>query len=716
MTKVALLIGVSDYEPGLTPLPSAVRDVEAMRQVLANPEMGGFAEADITVLPNPDRQTMEDAIYTLFANRQKDDLLLFYFSGHGVVDDGGEFYFASRSTRKDQGRLVPPTAVAAGSVQGWMQQSRSQRQVMILDSCFSGAFAKGVTAKDSGSVNVEQFLGGRGRAILTAATSTQYAFAHEGFDLSVYTHYLVEGIRTGGADLDDDGFITVAELHDYASSKVKEAAPAMTPEFYPVKDGYQILLAKSPKDDPKLKYRKQVKLVAQEDEGDFSFVNRAYLDDFQRSLGLSPDVTLAIETEELEPYRQRRAKVDRYRTVFEGAIAHRYPLNDRDRAALQRLQQLLSLRDEDIEVIEAPILVLKQAEYEQKKTAVRQVEQQQAAQKQRESEQAAQRNQPISPRPTSPQKLSATPQPVDKTAIQTAEFETATLTLIEKAGWFGSKISIEIKRGRGRAQYFTEDLGNDVALEMVAIPAGEFLMGAAANEQSASDGEMPQHRVKVSEFWMGKFAVTQAQWRQVAGLPEVNLDLNPDPSNFKGSKRPVETVSWGEAVEFCDRLSRFAESRLSAKTGNSYHLPSEAEWEYACRAGTTTPFCFGATITSDLVNCDATDPYGNAPKGEYRKRTTEVGTFPPNGFGLYDMHGNVWEWCADPWHGNYQDAPTDGSVWTTNGNNEIRVLRGGSWINNPVYCRSASRTGSYPRATFNDIGFRIVCSSPRTLV
>jgi len=783
MTKVALLIGVSDYEPGLTPLPSAVRDVEAMRQVLAHPEMGGFAEADITVLPNPDRQTMEDAIYTLFANRQKDDLVLLYFSGHGIVDDGGEFYFASRSARKDQGRLVPPTAVAAGSVQGWMQQSRSQRQVIILDSCFSGAFAKGVSAKDSGSVNVEQFLGGRGRAILTAATSTQYAFAHEGFDLSVYTHYLVEGIRTGGADLDDDGFITVAELHDYASSKVKEAAPAMTPEFYPVKEGYQILLAKSPKDDPNLKYRKQVKLVAQEDEGDFSFVNRAYLDDFQQSLGLSPDITIAIETEELEPYRQRRAKVDRYRTVFDGAIAHRYPLTDRDRAALQRLQQLLSLRDEDIEVIEAPILTIQQVEYEQEQAAARQTEeqrrqidqqrqieqqrqveqqreqaakkeQQKAAQKQRQQEQAAQRTQPISPPPTLSSSSTITRQQFLKwTAFGGGGLAVALLgnQMIQSQktpevplnqGKSGNSASPQlltsnfetvtvddqgkiVKRVPAQAKFFQEDLGNEATLDMVAIPAGEFLMGTADTERDTiiqewtrygvsqenaaqrTAWETPQHRVKVPEFWMGKFAVTQAQWRQVAGLPKVKVDLNPDPSNFKGAKRPVERVSWEQAVEFC--------GRLSVKTGKTYRLPSEAEWEYACRAGTTTPFYFGETITSDLVNCAGTNPYGNAPKGEYRQQTTEVGIFPPNGFGLYDMHGNVWEWCADPWHDNYQDAPTDGSVWTTNGNNEIRVLRGGSWATYPVNCRSAYRYSDFPRATFDLTGFRVVCSSPRTL-
>jgi len=291
-----------------------------------------------------------------------------------------------------------------------------------------------------------------------------------------------------------------------------------------------------------------------------------------------------------------------------------------------------------------------------------------------------------------------------------------------------------IKRTPAKAEFFKEDLGNGVALDMIAIPAGEFLMGTADSERDSiireqtrygtsqeeaakwTAWEMPQHRVKVPEFSMGKFAVTQAQWRQVAGLPKVKLDLNSDPSKFKGEKRPVEQVSWEEAVEFCDRLSRFAESRLSIKTGKTYRLPSEAEWEYACRAGTTTPFYFGETITSDLVNCNGNYPYGNAPKGESRGQTTEVGVFPPNGFGLYDMHGNVREWCADPWHDNYQDAPTDGSVWTTNGNNERRVLRGGSWYFNPRYCRSAYRYYYAPAYAFNlSFGFRVVCSAPRTL-
>ncbi len=726
MAKLALLIGVSEYEPGLNPLPTAVHDVVAMQAVLANPEMGDFAISDITVLSNPDRQTMEDAIYSLFANCQKDDLVLLYFSGHGVVDDSYEFYFSTRFTRKEvgNGRLVPTTAVAARSVQGWMEQSRSQYQVIILDSCFSGAFAKGVKAKDSGSVNLEQFLGGKGRAILTASTSTQYALTQEGFDLSVYTHYLVEGIRTGGADLDDDGFIAVEELHTYASAKMREAAPAMTPEFYPVKEGYKIRLAKSPKDDPQLQYRKRVIQIAEEDEGNFSFINRSYLDDLRRSLGLSADVTIAIETEELEPYRQRQAKVDRYHTVFLAAITQRYPLTARDRTALKRLQEPLSLRDQDIALIEAPILA--------SRPRLPQASKQPAPAPTPQSSPTITRQQflkwtafggggvvlaLIGNQIFQSQKTPKTPEPPQ---LLTSNFETVT---VDNRGQV-------IKRTPGKTTLFKQDLGNGVTLELVKIPAGEFLMGTAASERdtlireltrygvSQKDAEkwvgqeMPQHRVQLPEFWMGKFAVTQEQWQQVAGLSKIKRDLDPDPANFKGAKRPVEQVSWEEAVEFCDRLSR--------KTNQSYRLPSEAEWEYAGRAGTATPFYFGATITSALVNCDGSNPYGDAPKGEYRKQTTEVGSFPPNGFGLYDMHGNVWEWCRDDWHDSYTGKPENlkqnGSLIWSSSDVTRKSVRGGSWIYNPWYCRSACRNYASPvNRHYIFVGFRVVCRAPRTL-
>ena len=235
-----------------------------------------------------------------------------------------------------------------------------------------------------------------------------------------------------------------------------------------------------------------------------------------------------------------------------------------------------------------------------------------------------------------------------------------------------------------------ENLGNGVVLEMVAIPGGKFLMGSP--EGQGYDRERPQHQVTIQPFYMGKYPVTQAQWERVAYLPKVKIDLRSKPSHFQGANLPVENVSWHDAQEFCVRLSK--------ATGKLYRLPSEAEWEYACRANTTTPYYFGDTITTDLVN--HRNKYG---------QTTEVGKFPPNAFGLYDMHGNVWEWCEDGWHKNYINAPiwpNSSIAWMSNDNN--RVLRGGQWYLNPSYCRSASRSYNSGDRRNKDNGFRLVVS------
>lgn len=256
---------------------------------------------------------------------------------------------------------------------------------------------------------------------------------------------------------------------------------------------------------------------------------------------------------------------------------------------------------------------------------------------------------------------------------------------------------IVINRTQKTAQCYVEDLGNGITLEMVLIPSGSFMMGSPEDELERDDSESPQHLVNIQQFCMGKYPVTQAQWKAVAALPQVNRELNPDPSNFKGVNRPVEQVYWYDAVEFCDRLA--------AHTKRPYRLPSEAEWEYACRAGTNTPFHFGETMTSELANYS-------------QHKTTEVGSFGvANNFGLYDMHGNVWEWCLDDWHDNYEGAPTDGSAWFENNNFFYQkqgnaVLRGGSWTFALQDCRSASRINinQTGRDKFLDhIGFRIVC-------
>ena len=272
---------------------------------------------------------------------------------------------------------------------------------------------------------------------------------------------------------------------------------------------------------------------------------------------------------------------------------------------------------------------------------------------------------------------------------------------------------ITIHRERKQSQYFTEELGDEVGLDMISIPGGSFLMGSPKEELESYDDERPQHQVTVPSFYMGRYPITQEQWRVVAGWEQVERELDSDPSDFKEDysgidrwQRPVERVSWEEAKEFC--------ARLSQKTGKEYRLPTESEWEYACRAGTTTPFHFGETISTELANYYGEATYGEGVEGENRRQTTPVGYFKvANNFGLSDMHGNVIEWCEDDWHENYENAPTNGSAWFSS-NISIKVIRSGSWDINPGYSRSAYR-GDVTRVLRNDtIGIRVVCVAPRT--
>ncbi|MGH9842933.1 MAG: SUMF1/EgtB/PvdO family nonheme iron enzyme [Blastocatellia bacterium] len=257
------------------------------------------------------------------------------------------------------------------------------------------------------------------------------------------------------------------------------------------------------------------------------------------------------------------------------------------------------------------------------------------------------------------------------------------------------------KRLTRTAFQFREDLAPGIALEMVEIPGGVFMMGAPAEEESSLDAERPQHQVMVSPFYIGKFTVTQAEWRVVAGWPKVERALSPEPSRFKGDDRPVESLSWFDAVEFCARLTR--------ETSHAWRLPTEAEWEYACRAGATTPFAFGETLTHEIANYYSEYPYAKAPKQKPRSKTIPAGSLgAANAFGLYDMHGNTREWCQDRYGGYTSEFQTDPAGPSTGA---CRVLRGGAWHVNAYSCRSADRLGQPPHLTSDAIGFRVVVSS-----
>ncbi|MEH2421830.1 MAG: bifunctional serine/threonine-protein kinase/formylglycine-generating enzyme family protein [Nostoc sp.] len=244
----------------------------------------------------------------------------------------------------------------------------------------------------------------------------------------------------------------------------------------------------------------------------------------------------------------------------------------------------------------------------------------------------------------------------------------------------------------GQANFFIEDLGNGNTLEMVEIPGGQFLMGSPLTEKERNPNEGPQHLMTVKPFFMGKFTVTQEQYQAV-------MEINP--SSFQGAKRPVEQVSWNDAVIFCQKLSLI--------TSKSYRLPTEAEWEYAARATTTTPFYFGETITTKIANYNGEYTYGSAPQGENRQETVDVGSLPANAFGLYEMHGNVWEWCQDKYHNDYRGMPADGSAWVS-GNNNPCLLRGGSWFSQSSVCRSSARLDGSNSDVATDYGFRVVCT------
>jgi formylglycine-generating enzyme required for sulfatase activity len=265
--------------------------------------------------------------------------------------------------------------------------------------------------------------------------------------------------------------------------------------------------------------------------------------------------------------------------------------------------------------------------------------------------------------------------------------------VIERVGDFSTSVvgdspippQTQPETALGDKTSFIENLPNGIRLEMVSLPAGKFLMGS-----SESDSEKPPHQVKVNSFAIGKYPITQAQYQAVMGN---------NPSRFKNNpQNPVESVSWDDAQAFCQKLSQI--------TGKTYRLPTEAEWEYACRAGTTTRYYFG----------DNDNQLGDYAWGSENSNDTThpVGQKKPNGWGLYDMSGNVWEWCEDDWHDSYAGAPDDGTAWIDNDNRSQspKCLRGGSWVDDPFSRHSADRVTFNPDFLSFYNGFRVACVSP----
>jgi formylglycine-generating enzyme required for sulfatase activity len=385
--------------------------------------------------------------------------------------------------------------------------------------------------------------------------------------------------------------------------------------------------------------------------------------------------------------QQHQQNLEQYQREFSAKIEKEYPFHQASRNKFKKLQISLQLSEQEILQIEQPIIAKKEAEYQKL----------QGENRKPSGNPSGSNSPPIKRRQFliyaglggTGLVTTVVFSQILKPTVQPKLLELLTVTFTTKTVDKTGKI---VNQENHQAKYFKEDLSNGITLEMVQIPGGSFMMGSPA---SRYESESPQHEVNVPAFSMGKFVVTQEQYQQIMGN-------NPSYFTEKEAKLPVEQVSWNNAVDFCLKLSQ--------QTGREYRLPSEAEWEYACRAGTTTPFHFGETITTELANYDGTYTYASEPKGKYLQKTTDVDSFTPNAFGLYNMHGNVWEWCQDDLHNDYTDAPTNGSAWESQ-DGDIKVARGGSWLNDPTFSRSAYRgTFGKSKLRVNDLGFRVVCS------
>jgi formylglycine-generating enzyme required for sulfatase activity len=678
--RAAILIAASEFpkEPSLQTLRCPKNDVAGLAEALTSPDFGLFTDP-LTFINEPSHSTLR-AVNRVFKEASRDDQILIYYSGHGKPDAAGHLHLATSDTEVD---ALETSSIAIGTLRKLIDNYACKQVALILDCCFGGAVGKDFL-KSGVDDHLKQTFHGRGIYILTASTATQTAREKEGDDYSLFTKHILQGVRQGDADHDDDGLISLDDLYEYVKIRVPKEAPQYPTKWEFGVQGNSLFIARAIRTfgPDRLRAFKQ-KIKEDEDyllpevfeqayrvirenqpkrDKDFFalleelFDGRARHGEFNsRWLKLSPagdpeNERKAPPRQEKEPQTPIRSGVDgddigelmiRW-IIDEFKKDHGIDLSN-DKMALRRLKEAAEKAKIELSsVMETEI------------------------------------NLPfITADQSGPKHL------VMK--LTRARFERKGLLQMKEARMPTPVVVTPPRQEkappRKLVESFTDDL-NGVPLEMIFVPGGSFKMGSP--EGKGYPVEWPQHDVTVPGFFIGKFQITQAQWQAVMGN---------NPSHFKGDPAlPVENILWKDSKRFCAKLEKM--------TGKAYHLPSEAEWEYACRSGTT------GSYAGDL---DAMAWY----EKNSGNKTHPVGQKRPNAFGLYDMHGNVCEWCEDVWHGNYEDAPTDGSSWLS-GDSSQRVVRGGSWDSIALICCSAFRGGFDYSVRDHSLGVRVVVSA-RTL-
>ncbi len=592
MRRFALLIGNDEFgeSSGFGKLNCPLRDIAGLHELLGGAETGLFT--DIETLDNRVNHAVREHLENVFRQARTQDHILLYYSGHGALDRADRLYLAMRNT--DRQRLLS-TSLEVALLPRLIADNQCKNVALILDCCHSAAAVNDFLRKGDEQANLRQLHDDCGIHILSASTAYEAALEKEGDEYSLFTKHILTGIRDNLADRDQDGYVSIADLHLYVKDQL---ARETTHRQRPERNAFEVR------------------------GGDFLIAKAMRM----RSVAQLRQLEAQLLTRGLE--LQRRVRTRALEIIDE---CERQPARQRDYAApLSLLESWLAGTLATGSFVD---------EWEQ---------------------------------------WLATAEEVRPPAIKTTPASTA------KPAPTNPKSDFQVMLG-------------DVPLEMIYVPSGTFMMGSPDNEKERSDSEGPQHRVNVPEFWVGKYQVTQAQWQVVMGN---------NPSSFKGNNHPVENVSWENAEDFCQKLAQM--------TGKAFRLPSEVEWEYACRAGTTTPFAFGDSLASTQANFNGNYPYGGAVKGPYLKSTAPVGSYAHNAFGLYDMHGNVWEWCQD-WFADdyYQQCEKQGTVIDPTGpeKGQSRALRGGSWGLNGRNCRSADRNWLEPGDLNLKFGLRVVVSA-----
>ncbi|NBC34611.1 MAG: SUMF1/EgtB/PvdO family nonheme iron enzyme [Alphaproteobacteria bacterium] len=721
--KFALLIGASSFGPdGPAALAAPESDVMELAATLKDPKIAGFAAGDVKFALNAGLEETQGLIHWLYAGRHPDDFLWLYYTGHGFKDPrDGELYLSLAGTKK---AALWTNSLAAPQIKRQLQFSASRRKLVVLDCCHSGAIGPpGGMVKRGAETAVEHDTfspEGYGVVTLTSSTAAQTSIALQ--SASVYTRHLVEALRSGKAAPEHEN-LTADQLHAYLSKSVRAESGSlewpMDPMMYSAVET-PLVIARNPRPRPVLD-KELVEGLWSED------LDRAELAVFRLGeIARGSDPHLPAEA--LEALRKRRLET---RTlsydVGKRIDAILDPPGAADKALVQSTQeQIETLKRQHEQVVrdleERHSALQDDLATAQSKTAA---EAESAARARDERDRLSRQLAELQ------SKLS---QEIEAVSYNLAS---RNRSLMDKVRGLEERLRIAQRSGGKAGQgHSTRRLVLIVSISagmtvtglflmvgdwrwvidnpeappkagdvveparegfptLVYIPAGTFIMGSPEDEEGRHNDEGPQRQVSVDAFFMAQTETTFAQWEACVADGGCN-DYQRDDEGWGGGQRPVINVSWNDAQSYVDWLNSKVED------SNPFRLPSEAEWEYAARAGTTTRFAFGNHLTEDQANFG-----GNVG------RTIEVGTYDPNAWGLYDMHGNVWEWVQDCRIASYEGAPTDGSAWESGNCNHL-VLRGGSWRGNQDGVRAAVRRGLLPGYRLSILGFRVVCSSPST--